>query len=39
MRRKRIKEEAADKADELKDIAQMEEALKQQQRTTRISKT
>lgn len=38
MRRRRIKEEAAEKADEAKELGNLEDALKQQQRTTSIGR-
>ena len=37
MRRKRVKQEALDKKDEAVDVNNLDEALKQQQRTTHIS--
>lgn len=38
LRRRKIKEEATEKAEEAKELGNLEEALKQQQRTTSIGK-
>ena len=38
MRRKKVKEEAAEKADLAQEEGQLAEALKHQQRTTRITR-